>query len=61
MINIITAKYLKDVTNDTDIIGILVTNETSNKIVVPLEPANTDYAEILRQVDAGELTIEEAD
>jgi hypothetical protein len=61
MINIITAKYLKDVTNDTDIIGILVTHETSNKIVVPLEPANTDYAEIMRQVDAGELTIEEAD
>ena len=28
---------------------------------VPLDPANTDYAEILRQVDAGELTIEEAE
>jgi len=28
---------------------------------VPLDPANTEYAEILRQVDAGTLTIEEAD
>tara|TARA_R100000951_G_scaffold73825_1_gene62216 strand:- start:6 stop:185 length:180 start_codon:yes stop_codon:yes gene_type:complete len=28
---------------------------------VPLDPANTDYAEILRQVDAGTLTIEDAD
>jgi len=61
MINIITAKYLKDVTNDTDIIGILVTNETSNKIVVPLDPDNTEYAEILRQVAAGTLTIADAD
>ena len=28
---------------------------------VPLDPDNTDYAEIMRQVDAGELTIEPAD
>ena len=28
---------------------------------VPTDPANTDYAEIMRQVDAGELTIEPAD
>ena len=28
---------------------------------VPLDPANSDYAEIMRQVDAGELTIEEAE
>ena len=28
---------------------------------VPLDPANTDYAEIMRLVDAGELTIEEAE
>ena len=30
-------------------------------IVVPLDPANRHYAEIMRQVDAGELTIQEAD
>ena len=28
---------------------------------VPLSPANTHYAEILRQVAAGELTIADAD
>ena len=27
---------------------------------VPLDPANRHYTEIMRQVDAGELTIEEA-
>ena len=28
---------------------------------VPLDPANRHYAEIMRQVEAGELTIQEAD
>jgi len=28
---------------------------------VPLDPANRHYAEIMRQVEAGDLTIEEAD
>ena len=28
---------------------------------VPLDPANSHYAEIMRQVEAGELTIEPAD
>jgi hypothetical protein len=28
---------------------------------VPIDEENTDYAEILRQVAAGELTIEDAD
>ena len=28
---------------------------------VPLDPANRHYAEIMRQVDAGELTIADAD
>jgi hypothetical protein len=30
-------------------------------IFVPLAPANRHYAEILRQVEAGTLTIQEAD
>ena len=36
---------------------------TINNVVssVPLDEANVDYAQIKRQVDAGELTIEEAD
>ncbi len=28
---------------------------------IPTDPDNTDYAEIMRQVAAGELTIEDAD
>ena len=28
---------------------------------VPIDPANRHYAEIMRQVDAGELTIEDAE
>ena len=31
------------------------------KLFVPLDPANRHYAEILRQVEAGTLTITEAD
>ena len=55
------AKYLKDAySSETRLVGI---NVTIDEIVctVPLDPANTDYAEIMRQVDAGELTIEEAE
>ena len=31
------------------------------EMYVPLDPANRHYAEIMRQVEAGELTIAEAD
>ena len=31
------------------------------EMFVPLDPANRHYAEIMRQVDAGELTIADAD
>jgi len=31
------------------------------EFLVPLDPANSDYAEIMRQVEAGELTIQEAE
>ena len=31
------------------------------EMFVPLDPANSDYAEIMRQVAAGELTIADAD
>ena len=33
----------------------------NNEWLIPLDPANTEYAEIMRQVEAGELTIQEAD
>ena len=53
------AKYLKDDYSDK-LVGI---NATIDEIVctVPIDPDNTDYAEIMRQVDAGELTIDPAD
>ena len=31
------------------------------EMFVPLDPTNRHYAEIMRQVEAGELTIQEAD
>ena len=31
------------------------------EVTVPLDPANRHYAEILRQVEAGDLTIADAD
>ena len=55
--NIESAKYI---TSNNQNIAILA---TINSVVmsVPLDPANIDYAEILRQVAAGTLTIEDAD
>ena len=42
-------------------IGVKTTLEDDSLLEVPLDPANTHYAEIMRQVEAGELTIEEAE
>tara|TARA_Y100000114_G_C11726838_1_gene311443 strand:+ start:1105 stop:1293 length:189 start_codon:yes stop_codon:yes gene_type:complete len=56
---ITNAKYRKAV--DTDTISCVVCEIDGQKSYVPLDEANTDYAEIKRQVDAGELTIEDAD
>ena len=59
--NITSAKYLNDIIDDTTRVGILVTDDTSTKIVVPIDSANSDYQEILRQVAEGTLTIADAD
>ena len=56
---ITNAKYKKAVGTDT--ISCVVCEIDGQKSYVPLDEANTDYAEIKRQVDAGELTIEDAD
>ncbi len=56
--NITSAKYLKNLENENSIIKIVIDGET---LFVPLDLANAHYAEIKRQVDAGELTIEDAD
>ncbi len=53
------AKYVKDLIDE----NILYINITvgDKLITVPHEPANRHYAEIMRQVAAGELTIADAD
>jgi len=55
-INITSAHYI---TKDSTNIGIQATID-GQELFVPLDPANRHYAEIMRQVEAGELTIEEA-
>jgi hypothetical protein len=62
--NIISAQYILDeLTNeniaikiDTDIGGMIVPI-TSDET----QPQNTDYLEVMKQVDAGSLTIADAD
>ena len=53
------AKYMKSLV-DQEQIGISATIGGTD-VTVPLDPANTHYAEIQRQVAAGELTIADAD
>ena len=43
-----------------ELVNIKVTID-GTEMYVPLDPANTHYAEIMRQVAAGELTIADAD
>jgi len=57
--NITSAKYLKAAPVD-DITGIVATIDGIT-MSVPLDPANRHYAGIMRQVEAGELTIQDAD
>ena len=57
--NITSAQYIADaVTNEN--IGIRAVIDGA-AYGVPLDPTNTEYAEILRQVAAGTLTIADAD
>ena len=55
-----SAKYYNNPNTGEEPDCIMVTiNGTPS--FVPLDPKNVDYAEILKQVEAGTLTIEEAD
>ncbi len=53
--NITNAQYTTS--NNTIILAMVDGIETS----IPTNPANSDYAEILRQVEAGTLTIADAE
>ena len=55
---ITSAKYYNDL--DGNQAGIRATID-GTEMSIPLDPANRHYAEIMRQVDAGELTIADAD
>ena len=57
--NITNAQYIRDPLYDRiDTIKVTINDEI---MFVPINTANSDYVEIMRQVDAGELTIEEAE
>ena len=58
--NITSAQYYDDplVSGSPDGIKATIDGITMS---VPLDPANRHYAEIMRQVEAGELTIEPAE
>jgi len=57
--NITSAKYHKSPTGEDNMV---IETSIDGKITwVPLDPANSHYAEILRQVAAGTLTIADAD
>ena len=61
---IIQAKWIKQYDENYvpvgDNTGIKATID-GTEMHVPLDPANRHYAEIMRQVSAGELTIQDAD
>jgi len=56
--NITSAQYYNDIDGNQS--GVKATID-GTEMFVPLDPANRHYAEILRQVDAGELTIQDAE
>ena len=57
--NITSAQYIADATTNENIgIKAVIDGATYG---VPLDPANSEYAEIMRQVAAGDLTIKDAD
>ena len=56
--NITAAQYKLDEDGNNDSVKATI---DGSEMSVPLDPANRHYAEILRQVDAGTLTIAAAD
>ena len=55
---ITNAQYIENISGNNSSISATI---DGTEMFVPLDPANRHYAEILRQVEAGELTIAEAD
>ena len=55
---ITSAQYATNTSGETNQIIATIDGEVTS---IPLDPANRHYAEIMRQVEAGELTIQDAD
>ena len=58
IMDISSAQYIQDETNTNTIVKIVVDDET---MFVPLDLNNRHYAEVLKQVESGDLTIADAD
>jgi hypothetical protein len=56
--NITSAQYIVDIDDNNCTIQATIDGQ---EMFVPLDPANRHYAEILKQVEAGTLTIADAD
>jgi len=56
--NITTAQYVTDIGDTNSSIQATIDGQ---EMSVPLDPANRHYAEILKQVEAGDLTIADAE
>ena len=56
--DITSAQYVQDDDGNNNTINAVIDGKL---MFVPLDPANRHYAEIMRQVDAGTLTIQDAD
>ena len=56
--NITSAQYTTNMDGTNSSIRATIDGQ---ELFVPLDPANRHYAEIMRQVDAGTLTIQDAD
>ena len=57
--NITSAQYIRNVYDEGN--GGIKAFVDGQEMFVPLDPSNRHYAEIMRQVEAGTLTIQEAD
>ena len=58
IMNITSAKYAPSASGDDSVIKATI---DGTEMFVPVDPSNRHYAEIRRQVEAGTLTIQEAD
>ena len=59
--NITSAQYVVDPIDNPPVNKMIAATIDGVEMSVPLDPANRHYAEILRQVEAGTLTIADAE